>query len=187
MMCKMDIFCQVKCMATIFLDPWVSGILLVDKVSVLWNSKAVCAACVIPTDQARCPLTRGDRGRGSVPDSSQPPAYLTLRGRGRVTPIRKPHWGLSAAPSGVSGLPCVRPANIWWNIGFVLKNLCAWHTAVFTQPSVFLVLQWHIGTPMGMVVPAAFPGVRFSLSSLRVMSATTPPCVTVIALDSSDP
>ena len=41
--------------------------------------------------------------------------------------------------------------------------------------------------PTGVAVPAAFPGIRFSLSSLRVMPATTSPCGTIVALDSSDP
>ena len=36
-------------------------------------------------------------------------------------------------------------------------------------------------------VPTAFPGIRYSLSLLRVMSATTPSCGTIVALDSSDP
>ena len=65
--------------------------------------------------------------------------------------------------------------------------LCAWHTAVFTQPSVFLALQSHAGMSTGMKVPAAFPGIRFSSSSLRVMSATALPCGTIAALGSPDP
>ena len=33
---------------------------------------------------------------------------------------------------------------------------------------------------MGLAVPAAFPGIKFTLSSLRVMSATTLLCGTIV-------
>ena len=53
-------------------------------------------------------------------------------------------------------------------------------TAVFSTPSVFLVPQRHTAMPMGMAVPAAFPGIKLSSSSLRVASATTSLCGTIV-------
>ena len=47
------------------------------------------------------------------------------------------------------------------------------------------------GMPLGVAVPTASPGIRSSLSSQRVMAATTPSCTpscgTIVALDGSDP
>ena len=41
-------------------------------------------------------------------------------------------------------------------------------------------------TPLGVAVPTAFPDIRFSSSSRRVMSATASLCGTIVALDSTD-
>ena len=87
-------------------------------------------------------------------------------------------WGLWNAMCGAG-----------YVLGFAVlcSVLCAWHTAVLTQPSIFLVLQKHTGMPSGVAVPTAIPGTRISLSSLCVMSATTSLCGTIVASDSSDP
>ena len=73
--------------------------------------------------------------------------------------------------------------SLWREPCFVV-----WHTAGFTQPLIFFfLLQEHSGMPSGVAIHAAFPGIRFSSSSLPVMSATASPCGTIVALDTSDP
>ena len=66
-------------------------------------------------------------------------------------------------------------------------ELCAWDTAVLSQPSVFLVHQQHFGVlmgmvPMGVAVSTAFLGIRFSSFQMCFMSATTFLCGTMLAL-----
>ena len=81
-----------------------------------------------------------------------------------------------------------RGCFVIWGWGWYFRDVdCCMHTAVFAQPSVFLVLQEHTGMPSGVAVPAAFPGIRTSLSSPHVMSATASPCGTIVALAGSDP
>ena len=51
----------------------------------------------------------------------------------------------------------------------------------------FLCCTSTLGWPSRVAVPTAFPGIRFSSPSRRVMSATTSPCGTLVASESSDP
>ena len=56
---------------------------------------------------------------------------------------------------------------------FVVLFPCASRTAVFSQPSVFLVLQHHTGHAYACGSSVAFSGIRVSSSSKRVLFVTT--------------
>ena len=56
-----------------------------------------------------------------------------------------------------------------------------------THCGLYTICICACGIPSGVAVPTAFPGIRFSLSLLRVMSATASPFLTIVALDGSEP
>ena len=79
--------------------------------------------------------------------------------------------------------------TLWFTLRMLVSHVLLQLECICEPASVFaygtplfsLSLRsfWHTWLPMGLVVPTALPGIRFSSSAPRVMSATTSPCGTI--------